>query len=349
MKMAMTRRELLAGLAASPFLRGEAAGPSFERIDTHIHLNRTGPEILAGFRQTRWRALTICDSRAVGDEPPDLDEQVRGAIALHRESKGLIAWATSFDARPFERPDFTETTVAGLKGCFKEGAIAVKIWKNIGMAIRSKSGAYLLADNPVLLPIYEMIQRQDKTLVAHQAEPDGAWLPLDAKNPEIRYYSAHRDWYQYGRKGAPRKEEILAARDRVIAKFPKLRVVGAHLGSNESDLPALAKRLDTYPNFAVDMAARVRYLAAGDQKTVREFLNRYQDRITYGTDIVWRTQTEQQVWHSVQTAHDRDWNFFARSGEMDYNGHLTQGLALPEKLLRKIFYDNPVRWFPGIA
>ena len=349
MAIAMTRRELLAGLAASPFLRGEAAGPSFERIDTHIHLNRTGPEILAGFRQTRWRALTICDSRAIDDQPPDLEEQVRGAIALHRESKGLIAWATSFDARPFERPDFTETTVAGLKGCFKEGAIAVKIWKNIGMAIRSKSGAYLLADNPVLLPIYEMIQRQDKTLVAHQAEPDGAWLPLDAKNPEIRYYSAHRDWYQYGRKGAPRKEEILAARDRVIAKFPKLRVVGAHLGSNESDLPALAKRLDTYPNFAVDVAARVRYLAAGDHKTVGEFLNRYQDRITYGTDIVWRTQTEQQVWHSVQTAHDRDWNFFARSGEMDYNGHRTQGLALPEKLLRKIFYDNPVRWFPGIA
>ena len=101
----MTRRELLAGLAASPFLRGDAPSPSFERIDTHIHLNRTAPGILAGFRQTRWRALTICDSRAVGDQPPDLEEQVRGAIKLHRESKGLISWATSFDARPFERPD----------------------------------------------------------------------------------------------------------------------------------------------------------------------------------------------------------------------------------------------------
>jgi hypothetical protein len=78
-------------------------------------------------------------------------------------------------------------------------------------------------------------------------------------------------------------------------------------------------------------------------------LNRYQDRITYGTDFVWRTQTEQQAWHSVQTAHDRDWNFFAQNDEMNYNGRMTQGLALSEKLLRKIFYDNPARWFPGIV
>jgi predicted TIM-barrel fold metal-dependent hydrolase len=348
-KIMMTRRELLAGLAASPFPKGAAANPPFERIDTHIHLNRPSPEILAGFRQTRWRALTICDSRAIGDQPRDLDEQVRGAILLHRESKGLISWATSFDPRPFERPDFVQTTIAGLSEHFKEGAIAVKIWKNVGMAIRAKSGAYLMPDNPALLPIYDMIQREGKTLVAHLAEPDGAWLPLDAKNPEVRYYSGHRDWYQYGRKGAPKKEEILMARDRVIAKYPKLRVVGCHLGSNESDLPALAKRLDTYPNFAVDVAARVRYLVAGDHRAVREFLDRYQDRITYGTDFVWRTQTEEQAWHSVQTAHDRDWNFFAQGGEMDYNGRKTQGLALPEKLLHKIFYDNPVRWFPGIA
>ena len=349
MKIAMTRRELLAGLAASPFLVGEAAHPPFERIDTHIHLNRSAPEILAGFRQTRWRALTICVSRATGDEPSDLDEQLRGAAKLHRESNGLVSWAASFDARPFERPDFAETTIAGLKGWFNQGAIAVKIWKNIGMGIRAKSGAYLMPDNPALFPIYEAIQKQGKTLVAHLAEPDGAWLPLDSTNPEVGYYSKHPEWYQYGRKGAPKKEEILAARDRVIAKYPKLRVVGCHLGSNESDLTALGKRLDKYPNFAVDMAARVRYLAAGDHKAVREFLNRYQDRITYGTDFVWRTQTEQQAWQSVQTAHERDWNFFAQSSDMSYHGHPTQGLALPEKLLRKIFYDNPVRWFPGIV
>ena len=36
---------------------------------------------------------------------PDLDEQLLGAVKLHRESNGLVSWAASFDARPFERPD----------------------------------------------------------------------------------------------------------------------------------------------------------------------------------------------------------------------------------------------------
>ena len=53
------------------------------------------------------------------------------------------------------------------------------------------------------------------------------------------------------------KEDILKARDRVLARYPKLRVVGCHLGSDEVDLKRLAERLDSFPNFAVDTAVRV--------------------------------------------------------------------------------------------
>jgi hypothetical protein len=105
----------------------------------------------------------------------------------------------------------------------------VKIWKNIGMAIKAKSGAYLLPDDPSLLPIYEAIQAAGRPLIAHLAEPDGAWLPLYAKNPEIRYYSANPRWHMHGKRGAPVKAEILDARDRLLARYPNLRVVGCHL------------------------------------------------------------------------------------------------------------------------
>ena len=37
------------------------------------------------------------------------------------------------------------------------------------MAIRAKSGAYLLPDDPALLPVYESIERSGKTLIAHLA------------------------------------------------------------------------------------------------------------------------------------------------------------------------------------
>ncbi len=198
------------------------------------------------------------------------------------------------------------------------------------MSIKSKSGAYLLADNASLLPIYEAIQAAGKTLIAHLAEPNGAWMPLDAKNPEIRYYSNNPQWHMYGKAGAPVKETILAARDRVLARYPKLLVVGCHLGSHEDDLKQLANRLDTYPNFAVDTAARIRYFARGDREQVRDFLTRYQDRILYATDFSLRDGDVAVAARSMRTTHDRDWKFFAQGDTMDYDGRPTRGLALPD-------------------
>ena len=90
----------------------------------------------------------------------------------------------------------------------------------------------------------------------------------------------------YGKPDAPAKEAILAARDRVLARYPGLRVVGCHLGSNEDDLNRLAKRLDAYPNFSVDTrraASATSPWATGT--TSGEFLTRYQDRILYATDF----------------------------------------------------------------
>ena len=152
----------------------------------------------------------------------------------------------------------------------------------------------------------------------------------------------------FGRTGAPSKEAILAARDRVLARYPKLRVVGCHLGSDEDDLKQLAKRLDAHPNFAVDTAARVRYFARGDREQVREFLTRYQDRILYATDFVLRDGDPGAAARSLQAAHDRDWKFFSGSDRMDYAGRPTQGLALSGDVLRKIFRENALHWLPGL-
>ena len=96
---------------------------------------------------------------------------IAGTARFLRESKGRWAWATTFDARDFEKRGFAEQTIAGLQQGFKEEAIAVKIWKNIGMGIRGKSGEYLLPDNPALLPIYEAVLKAGKTLICHLAEP----------------------------------------------------------------------------------------------------------------------------------------------------------------------------------
>jgi predicted TIM-barrel fold metal-dependent hydrolase len=345
-----TRRDILRLIPAPALLSiaRAADGPDYRRVDTHIHIHRDAPALVSAIEQSRWRGLDIVVCPAVGDEPFDLEEKLGATLKVARDSRGTLAWASTFDARGFERPDFADRTIERLRRSFDDGAIGVKIWKTIGMAIKAKSGAYLLPDDPALRPIYEAIQKAGRTLVAHLAEPDGAWLPLDDKNPEISYYSQNSQWHMYNKPGAPVKAAILEARDRVLARHPDLRVVGCHLGSDEDDLGRLARRLDAYPNFAVDTAARVRYLARADRDKVREFLTRYQDRILYATDFSLREGERSAAARTLQATHDRDWEFFSRGDEMEYAGRRTRGLELPAGVLRKIFRENALRWLPGL-
>ena len=327
-----TRRDLLIALAAA--LPARAADPGFERIDTHTHMHRSAPALLAMLQRDNWRCLSICDSRAIGDEPSILDDMIRGTEALHRQSQGRIPWATTFDPRGFDSPGFADRTIAALRRDFNREAIAVKLWKNIGMAIQSKSGDYLLPDSPALTPIINVIDKEGRTLITHLAEPDAAWRPLDS-NPDSNYYRSNPKWHMHGKPGIPSKAAILDSRDRLLARHPKLRVIGCHLGSNEDDLTQLAPRLDRYPNFAVDVASRIRFLARLDTSVARQFVAKYQDRIIYATDFQLGSDDAKAA-DSLKATHDRDWAWFS-------------GLQLPEATLRKIFRDNAVRWLPAIV
>ncbi|WP_165234705.1 amidohydrolase family protein [Aquisphaera insulae] len=346
----LTRRDFLR-LAPAPFLLRPAlalAAEGFERIDSHFHIHRDAPAVFDSLKASGWSGLDLCVCPVAGDEPFDLEAKLDATSKGSRASGGRVAWASTIDARGFESKDFTDRAIARVLRTFDDGAIGVKIWKNIGMSIRGKAGAYLLPDDPALLPIYEAIQKAGRTLVAHLAEPDGAWLPLDEKNPEFPYYSKNPQWHMLG-KGTPPKEDILKARDRILATFPKLRVVGCHLGSDEDHLDRLAHRLDTFPNFAVDTAARTRYFARGDRGAVIAFLTKYQDRILYATDYSLRQTDPAAGARALLADHDRDIAFYAGEAEMDYEGRPTRGLGLPDAILRKLFRENARRWLPGIG
>jgi predicted TIM-barrel fold metal-dependent hydrolase len=148
----------------------------------------------------------------------------------------------------------------------------------------------------------------------------------------------------------PSKLSILAARDRLLERHPKLRVVGCHLGSMEEDVDDIAKRFDRYPNFSVDTAARVIYLMLQPREKVRAFLIRYQDRVLYGTDLEllpWE-KPEETLKH-WEAEYARDWKFFATDESLVYQARTIRGLALPEPVLRKLYHDNALRWVPGVV
>jgi predicted TIM-barrel fold metal-dependent hydrolase len=277
----------------------------------------------------------------------DLDTQRKQALNVVHASHGYAKLCTSFDPYSFDRPDYARTVIRGLDEDFAKGAIAVKLWKNVGMEIKEASGHYLMADNPVFKPIYRDIATHNKTLVAHLADPDSGWQPPNPASPDYSYYNEHPSAYMYGKKGVPSKEEILRARDNVLEQNPNLRVVGAHLGSMESNLAELGRHLDMYPNFAVDMAARMPYLEMQPRATMVAFITKYQDRLIYGTDIDFNGGADEKI-HHLEAVYADDWRYFATSDTIDYKGKPVEGLHLPEPVLRKIYHENAAKWFPGV-
>ena len=321
---------------------------AMQPIDTHVHVFKSDPDFTAmlGRLQLHVLDINVADTQGIYGRLATELERSRNFV---QGSQGHASLCVTFSPFEFQEQDFASKAIAELRQEFAAGAVAVKIWKNIGMELRRPDGSYVMPDDPAFEPIYQAIAAENKTLVAHVAEPTSSWKALDPDNPDYEYYKENPEWHMYLHPDHPRKEVILAARDHLLAENPKLRVIGAHLGSMETDVDEIAKRLDLYPNFAVDTAARMEYLMIQPRDKVRNFLIKYQDRVVYGTDLEFlNDESTADALKEWQQTYARDWKFFATDQMLPYRGRQIQGLKLPEPVLRHIFHDNAVRWIPGI-
>ena len=319
-------------------------------IDAHAHVFKNDPAFAAMLTRLNLHILDVCvvDKHDRGYEEAAPQNQM--AREIMHTTHGRSAWCSTFDPQGFEDSHFASLSKKVLNDTFAEGAVAVKIYKNIGMELKKRDGSYLMPDDPVFKPIFSNIVIHNRTVLAHIAEPTSSWLPLNPSNPDYSYYKDNPEWFMFLHPDRPSKDTILAARDRMLANNPRLRVIGCHLGSMEVDVDDIAGRFDRYPNFAVDTAARVIYLMMQSPEKVRAFLTKYQDRVLYGTDLdlmPW-SDTASALTH-WQQEYLRDWKYFATDQWAEYEGKKYRGLKLPEPVLRKLFHENAVHWIKGIV
>jgi predicted TIM-barrel fold metal-dependent hydrolase len=319
-------------------------------IDTHAHAFKPDSNFYAMMDRLHLHVLDICVANKNDPNFPSLSAKIKAAKAFVRGSNGRAALCTTFDPFKFSDPSFPKEAIQQINQDFDDGAVAVKIWKNVGMELKNSKGEFVLPDDPRFEPIYQDIAAHRKTLIAHLAEPDSCWLPPNQNSPDYSYYQEHPEWYMYTKPDHPSKQAILHARDHLVEENPNLRVVGAHLGSMEGNIDELSSHLDRYPNFAVDTAARVIYLGLAPREKVRQLLIRHQDRFLYATDLQlfpsYNTRRSISAW---QKRYVTDWRFFSTDAMVDYEGHKVRGLQLPEQVLRKLYHDNAIRWIPGIV
>jgi predicted TIM-barrel fold metal-dependent hydrolase len=220
----------------------------------------------------------------------------------------------------------------------------VKVWKDIGMELKDAQGRYVQIDDRRFQPIWDFPAEQHVPVLAHIAEPLAAWQPLSAESPHYWYYSNYPQYHAYEHAEIPRHETIIAARDRWIARNPRLTIVGMHLASLEYDVNEVAKRLDAYPNLYVETAARINDLAMQPSERVRAFVIRYADRIMWGTDF-----GEGAVSRAgLEASFSQHWRYYAGDDTVTLGNprgwHRTvQGLALPQDVLERFAHVNAER------
>ena len=332
-----------------------------KKFDTHVHFRSQFDTLfIKQAAKDNFGMLTVSVYTSPNRTP---EEQENFSLKMVRDYPDIVSYATTFSLDGFNDKDWESKTLAYLEKSIAHGAIAVKVWKNIGMELKNESGELVTINDKTFEPIFKLLKEKDITLLGHLGEPKNTWLPLEEMTVQgdKDYFSENPKYHMYNFPDFPSYEDQVGARDEMLANNPDLRFVGAHLGSLEYDVKELAKRLDQFPNMAVDMAERIshlQYQAISNWQEVHDFFIKYQDRLIYGTDLrtgasdiqaKGLTESDEIAAH----AHEvwlRHWQFFTGDDEMNVpkvDGNF-KGLKLPKAVVDKIYRYNAEKWYPGL-
>lgn len=321
-----------------------------DKIDAHVHINTDDNALVEQAMKDKFDLLTI---NVEVPNYPSLEQQLKYAMEQKEVFPGNVHFLSTFETETIQVPDWQNRAIEQIKTSINQGSIGIKVWKNIGMVLRDPDGDFIQIDDARFDPIFKYLEANGIPVCGHIGEPKNCWLPLEEMtvNNDRNYYRRNPQYHMYQHPDHPSHEDLIGARDRVLDKFPDLKFIGTHLGSMEWSVDEIAKRLDKYPNMAVDLTARIshiQYQSLEDWGRVHQFFLTYQDRIMYGTDMhITEDADPEQVKKNAHQTWSMDWQYFVTSDSMQnekVNGKF-KGLRLPKKIVDKIYYENARKWY----
>ena len=327
----------------------------FPVVDVHTHFGirlRGNREQLASFVEVMDRnRIAVCCSLdgGLGDAFREHADYLWKAYPdrflifanIDWQGTGSTADPASWDC---QRPDFGRRMARALAEAKAMGASGLKIFKQFGLTYRDADGSPLKIDDPRWDPIWEACGQLQLPVLIHTADPIAFFQPIDETNERWEELYRHPDWSFHGPQ-FPRREALLEARNRVIARHPKTIFIGAHVANSSEDLAQVSTWLDQYPNLVIEFASRIGELGR-QPYTARDFFLKYQDRILFGTDGPWPEARLQLYWRFLET---RDEYFPYSEKDFPPQGFWNiYGISLPDEVLQKIYHGNALRILPGL-
>ncbi len=334
----------------------------FPLIDFHTHITNSAKSV---------RGVSLVSARTYAATPKELldvmdRKNIRALVNLtggygNGLSEVIAKYDRAFPRRfysftepcyeRFKEPDYPKIQADLIEQAHRQGARGLKILKTLGLYLRENitSGELVKIDDPRFDPMWDACAQLSLPVAIHVSDPVAFFTPTDRFNERYEELNNHPDWSFYG-KDFPTNAELITARNRVFARHPKTRFVTLHVGNFSESLANVAEDLDRYPNMSLDIAARIGELGR-QPRTARTFIEKYQDRILFGTDAtphgdrfpqqVFGDQLYEIYYRFLET---EDEYFDYAPAEIPPQGRWRiYGIDLQESVLRKVYFDNAAR------
>lgn len=310
--------------------------PMFPAIDVHNHLGAgkqtLTPDRVAGYLVEMNEAGVRTVVNLDGGWGARLKETLS---ALDQSHPGRFVTFAQLNFDGIDDDDWSQREATRLKESFRAGAKGLKFHKSLGLTYRYKNGKLMGVDDPKLEPIWTLCAKHKRPVMIHTADPAAFFTPLDRINERWHELNEHPAWLFYGDR-FPKREDLLAQLERVVAGHPQTTFIGAHFGNNVEDLATVGRWLDQYPNFFIDLDARISELGR-QPYTARRFLIKYQDRVMFGTDTTPRREAFRIYYRFLET----DDEYFDCAASHHLQGFwMIYGIYLPKETLAKIYHQN---------
>ncbi|MDR1663697.1 MAG: amidohydrolase [Clostridiales bacterium] len=181
---------------------------------------------------------------------------------------------------------------------------------------------------------YAYVEKNKRPVLTHVADPEEFW---------------HRDlipeWgfaagYFYGGGGYVDKESLYRETVDVLARFPGVKIILAHLFFMSGDLERLTALMEKFPNVCLDIVpgTEMYWNFAKRPDDWRAFFLKYQDRIIFGTDNI-NTDSDGEM-ENIKITNGLATGFLTRQGEVNAWDKHTVGVHLPGEVRAKICGRN---------
>jgi len=310
-------------------------------IDVHNHVNDPGgvhgeevpaAEVVNGMDRANVRKVVILTGMWGEKLQSVLDKMVKPY------PDRFVVFA-QMDWSKVDDPNFSAEMVAQLDDAVKRGARGLKVLKDWGLGVKDKSGKLVAIDDPRMDPVWEECGKLKIPVAIHSTDPEAFFTPTDKNNERYEELMHNPSWSFYG-PGIPDKQTLLEQRNHVFAKHPNTTFVALHVANWPENLDVVSGWLKKYPNMYVEFGAREAELGR-EPRRAAQFFDEFQDRILFGTDAEPVPEMYANYFRWLETNDE----YFPYWGYPGQGRWMIYGMALPDKILEKVYHGNAEKIF----